>query len=61
MVEVCAPVAACVRLYTRKRQTPPRLCARVQAIDRTCQMEPGPGHYKMAIVNPQEDNAPKVR
>lgn len=33
---------------------------RTQAIDRTCQMEPGPGHYKLAIVNPQEDNAPKV-
>eukprot|EP00903_Cladosiphon_okamuranus_P008057 g7771.t1 len=31
----------------------------LKAIDRTCQMEPGPGHYKMAIVNPQEDNAPK--
>ncbi|CAN0180082.1 unnamed protein product, partial [Laminaria digitata] len=31
----------------------------LKAIDRTCQMEPGPGHYKMGIVNPQEDNAPK--
>eukprot|EP00752_Nemacystus_decipiens_P001845 g1779.t1 len=30
-----------------------------KAIDRTCQLEPGPGHYKLAIVNPQEDNAPK--
>lgn len=24
-------------------------------------MEPGPGHYKLAIVNPQEQRAPKVR
>lgn len=32
-----------------------------QAIDRTYQMEPGPGHYKMTIVNPQEQHAPKVR
>ncbi|CAM9167508.1 unnamed protein product, partial [Sphacelaria rigidula] len=31
----------------------------LKAIDRTCQMEPGPGHYKIAIVNPQEDHAPK--
>lgn len=60
MVELSAPATACVRLYTYKTRFL-RPCAHVQAIDRTCQMEPGPGYYKLGIVNPQEDNAPKVR
>merc|ERR1719230_35567 len=31
----------------------------LKAIDSTTMLEPGPGHYKSRVVNPQEDDAPK--